>query len=282
MTCPYCRTSGEVAFADRARRMARCASCGAWAVWPPPTREQVAAHYAGNDRGMPQTLRQWREGTSQQGWYESLAATMKRLAAGSDVRSVADIGAGGLELTRALANVFPAAQIEAWDLFADDGAERSYPDRVTLRSVDLNQPDQIDTGRRFDVVACVAVLEHVLDPLALLRLVQSVTAPGGLAFVVAPDVGAIAHRLLGRHWPYYCVDEHLTLPSLTSIRRALDLLRRETGVDGELTLRRVSVRYSLQYLLRFLRIPLPLPRIADLLVPVPSGALELVWRRAQR
>lgn len=280
MTCPYCQTPGEVAYADRARRMARCASCGAWAVWPPPAREEVAAHYAGNDRGMPQTLRQWREGTSQQGWYESLAAKMRRLT-GADVRSVVDIGAGGLELTRALANVFPAAEIEAWDLFADD-RPRSYPEWVTLYSVDLNQPDRIDTGRRFDVVACVAVLEHVLDPLALLRLVQAVTAPGGLAVVVAPDVGALAHRLLGRHWPYYCADEHLTLPSLPSIRRALELLRRETGVDGEFTLRRVSVRYSLQYLLRFLRVPLPLPRIADLLVPVPSGALELVWRHAQR
>jgi SAM-dependent methyltransferase len=232
---------------------------------------------------MPQTLRQWREGTSQQGWYESLAVTMSRLAsrARPEVRSVVDIGAGGLELTRALASVFPAAQIEAWDLFADDSL-RSHPERVTLHSVDLNQVDRVDPGRRFEIVACVAVLEHVLDPLALLRLVQSVTAPGGLAFVVAPDVGSIAHRLLGRHWPYYCVDEHLTLPSIASIRRALDLLRRETGIDGEFTLRRVSVRYSLQYLLRFLRVPLPLPRIADLLVPVPSGALELVWRRGQR
>lgn len=270
--CPYCRTVQPVVYADRARRMARCADCNAWFVWPPPTHAAITAHYSANDRGMPRDLRQWREGTSQEGWYRQVARSIARRA-GEGVRSIVDIGAGGLELSRALATEFPDAHLQAWDLFPDSLAAPTP--RMTLRSVDLNRHDDDDPPVAFDVVACVAVLEHVLDPLALLRRVQALTAPGGLAFVIAPEAQSIAHRILGRNWPYYCPEEHLTLPTLVSIQRALALI----DGDGTYVLERVTVGYSLQYVLRFLRLPIRVPAFADVLMPVPAGALELVWKR---
>jgi hypothetical protein len=85
-------------------------------------------------------------------------------------------------------------------------------------------------------------------------------------------VSAPAQRILRKKWPYYCPDEHLTLPSLISIRRAVAILG-----GGRYELRRINVHYSLRYLLRFLRIPILIPRLADLLLPIPSGAFELYW-----
>ena len=193
------------------------------------------------------------------------------------MRSIVDIGAGGLELTRALASEFPDARIEAWDLFPDSLHEtQNQGARITRRSIDLNEDDDV-TGARgtFDIVACVAVLEHVIEPLALLRRVQSLLAPGGLALVIAPEAGSIGHRILGAHWPYYCPDEHLTLPTLASIERALALL----DGDGTFSISRVNVSYSLQYVLRYLRLPIRVPAFADIVLPVPAGAFELVWKR---
>jgi hypothetical protein len=233
-------------------------------------------HYDRNTAGMPGQLRELRTGTSQEKWYELLAKKMARRAP-ADVARVADIGAGGLELTVSLARAFPRARIEAWDLFAD-GIDRRLPedvsDRISLKRVDLNQLHDAQPDCAFDVVACVAVIEHVIDPLALLRFLRSMTSRGGFTCVVGPEVTSMAHRLMRRAWPYYCPDEHLTLPSLNSIERAVAL----TG-GGDFELRRVNVNYSLQYLLRFLRVPLPVPRRADLLLPVPAGAFELVIRR---
>jgi SAM-dependent methyltransferase len=231
--------------------------------------------YDQNEAGMPADLREWRSDTSQDKWYELLAKRMARRAR-REVASVVDVGAGGLELANNLARAFPRASVEAWDLFAD-GAHRliapDVADRIALQRVDLN--DLHDAPRpSFDVVACVAVIEHVLDPLSLLRFLRSITAPGGFACIVGPEVTSAAHRLTGKSWPYYCPDEHLTLPSLLSIEKALAILD-----GGRYELRRVNVHYSLKYLLRFLHVPVPIPAAADFLLPIPAGAFELVWER---
>ena len=258
--------------------MTECASCGAWFVWPVPTIDELQAHYGSNREGMPSQLREWREGTAQSGWYSFLARRIARERKAP--RSIVDVGAGGLELTVALARQFHDARVEAWDLFAD-GLERTLPedvaDRIALRRVDLNDLRDSLHDRTFDLVACVAVIEHVLHPQALLRSLRSLTAPGGLAYVAGPEVTSAAHRLLGRRWPYYVPDEHLTLPSLESVRRAVAM----TG-GGDHRLRRIHVRYSLRYLLRYLRVPLPVPRGLDLLLPLPTGAFELMWSGTER
>jgi SAM-dependent methyltransferase len=273
--CPYCKASSQLSLRYDGR-MTVCADCGAWFVWPPPTAALMREHYERNRAGMPADLRAWRSGTTQNGWYEYLARRIARAAGNRTVRSVADVGAGGLELTMSLAAVFSEARVEAWDLFSDrtdQDLPMSSGGRVSLHRIDLNELENArPPDRKFDVVACVAVIEHVLDPVALLRQLRSMTAPGGSAWVVGPLVTSIAHRVMRNAWPYYCPDEHLTLPSLRSIERAVADLG-----GGEHELRRVNVRYSLQYLLRFLRVPIPIPRAVDFLLPIPAGAFELVW-----
>lgn len=277
--CPYCGAQSDLALHYRDQRMTTCRTCQAWFVWPRPTAAEMLMHYDQNVAGMPALLRARRSGTAQNGWYEWLGRRISRLAAGKSVHAVADVGAGALELTACLAGQFPRACVEAWDLFAD-GLERPIPEdiagRVALRRVDLNQLDQhAHAHRLFDVVSCVAVIEHVLHPVELLRLLRSSLAPGGFAYVVGPDVGSAAHHVLRKWWPYYCPDEHLTLPSIASITTAVAKLG-----GGKHSLRRMNVRYSLKYLLRYLRVPIPVPAGADFLVPIPAGAFELIWEKS--
>ena len=272
MHCPYCQSPNELAYRYD-RRMTACATCGAWFVWPPQTAASMREHYDRNTAGMPDELRQWRVDTSQEKWYQHLAGRIAKNAAG-EVATVVDVGAGGLELTVSLARQFPSARVEAWDLFAD-GVPSEPPGRITCRRIDLNRLDDASVPQgSFDIVACVAVIEHVLDPLALLRFLRSITAPGGLTYVVGPEVTSAAHRVLRKLWPYYCPDEHLTLPSLASIEKAVAI-----AGGGAFQLRRVNVHYSLKYLTRFLRIPIPVPGWMDFLLPIPAGAFELVWAK---
>lgn len=58
-------------------------------------------------------------------------------------------------------------------------------------------------GRLFDIVFLVDVIEHVADPVGLLRDCADRLAEGGVLLVVTPDRASLAARLLGRRWWHY-------------------------------------------------------------------------------
>ena len=274
--CPYCRAASAPAFQFDEKRMTVCSDCGAWFVWPQPSPSDLRAHYERKTPGLPDELALLREGTTQRRTYDRIARRLqRRMHDVSGVQRIVDIGSGDLSLAAALARAFPHAHVEAWDLFAGEGP--SAPDDVSSRvsavRVDLNEPAKPQTTR-FDLVVAYAVLEHVLDPLALLSRMNAMLRDGGFAYVAAPHVAAPLARLLGRRWPYYCPDEHLTLPTRRSIAKAMVI----AGI-ARYRWRRIAVDYSLQYLLRYLGVRRPIPRIADVVLPIPAGAFELTWRR---
>ena len=55
----------------------------------------------------------------------------------------------------------------------------------------------------FDIVCLVDVIEHVGDPLGLLRAAASYLAPTGVLLLVTPDVASLAARLLGQRWWHF-------------------------------------------------------------------------------
>ena len=75
-----------------------------------------------------------------------------------------------------------------------------------LHGVDLIQgtvPHEALAAARFDIVLLADVIEHVADPVALLRAAGALVAPGGVLMVVTPDVESVARRLLGKRWWHF-------------------------------------------------------------------------------
>jgi len=58
-------------------------------------------------------------------------------------------------------------------------------------------------GRGFDLITLVDVIEHVPDPVGLLKDAGKALRPGGFIVVVTPNVRSIAARLMGRRWWHY-------------------------------------------------------------------------------
>jgi SAM-dependent methyltransferase len=74
--------------------------------------------------------------------------------------------------------------------FSDDGLQRFHPhlaSRVSFGDAFENLERLIDDGARFDVVAMEHVLEHVLDPEALVARLPRLIAPGGALVVTVPN-----------------------------------------------------------------------------------------------
>lgn len=52
----------------------------------------------------------------------------------------------------------------------------------------------------FDVISFVDVIEHIAEPKKALIKARKILKPGGLVYIVTPDVGSIMSKLLGSFW----------------------------------------------------------------------------------
>ena len=52
----------------------------------------------------------------------------------------------------------------------------------------------------FDVVALIDVIEHLSDPQAAIRKAARLLKPGGILYLVTPDIGSLSSWILGSRW----------------------------------------------------------------------------------
>jgi 2-polyprenyl-3-methyl-5-hydroxy-6-metoxy-1,4-benzoquinol methylase len=107
--------------------------------------------------------------------------------------SCVELGSSDGRMTERLATLFPD------DLTAVDGT-REYVDEVARRLPGVTAVhslfEEYAPGRTFDVAVLGHVLEHVADPVAILRATRELLAPGGTAIVTVPNANSI-HRHVG-------------------------------------------------------------------------------------
>jgi len=73
----------------------------------------------------------------------------------------------------------------------------------------------------YDVVSAFHVLEHVPNPVVLMRRMLGWLAPGGLLIIEVPNAGGLGARLFGRAWVGLELPRHLSQFTPDSIARAV-------------------------------------------------------------
>lgn len=140
----------------------------------------------------------------------ALLAAARR--ASPDARTLLDVGAAnGLLVEVANTAGLDAVGVEPSASLAAAARARG----LDVRTGALPMADLAD--RTFDLVTLVDVVEHVGDPVALLRACRAQMAPGGHLLVVTPDATSIAARALGRRWWHLRLAHvgYFTRPTLT-------------------------------------------------------------------
>jgi SAM-dependent methyltransferase len=191
-----------------------------------------------------------------------------------------DVGcASGSFVLKALEAGWHVAGLEPSKALYKEALER-IGDRGTILPVVL---EEAKFGvRRFDAITMWDVLEHVVDPLAILVRCRQLLKPGGFLFLNVPDLDSFEARLFGRNWPLL-LPEHLNYFN----RPSLKLSAEKSGLQLVRFGRRRSY-FSVQYLFYRLsqhRIPgvrllsgVAQTPIGRALVPVSLGETFAVFR----
>lgn len=74
----------------------------------------------------------------------------------------------------------------------------------------------------FDVVTLQDVIEHVKEPVKEISEIKRILKPGGLVFIVTPDVQGFWIKILGKNWYHYKPGEHIMYFSQDTLRKLLN------------------------------------------------------------
>lgn len=113
------------------------------------------------------------------GRCEVLARRLLESGSLSSSGSLLDVGAGSGAMLAAFSTACPGWRLYGLDL--DDRKEQSLRTIPRFEQLFTTPPEQV--GQRFDLLTLIHSLEHFPDPVAMLRSLRGLIAPGGRLFV---------------------------------------------------------------------------------------------------
>jgi ubiquinone/menaquinone biosynthesis C-methylase UbiE len=131
-------------------------------------------------------------------WHTLKIKTFKNLVKGMKVKKVLDIGCASGYMTNKISQILSGSQIWGIDVYAKaiNFGKRKYP-RIEFKVADArNLPFRANS---FDLVVCYETIEHVLNPLKMLKEIQRVLKKNGYA-LVAMDSGSLLFRVVWFVW----------------------------------------------------------------------------------
>ena len=196
----------------------QCAACDLVFVGNPPDAERLADLYS------------FEAGFHDELTGASATAAADRVAARHLGRVAAEAPGRLLDVGCASGRFLLAARSSGWEVSGvdlnDDTADLARQHELDVKTGTI---DDLDPETRFDVITMWDVVEHVLDPVALLSSANRLLAPGGRLFITTPNVDGLFPRAsylvaskVGR-WPHPEPPYHLSQFSDRTLRTALML-----------------------------------------------------------
>jgi len=126
---------------------------------------------------------------------------------------------------------------------------------------------------KFDVVTALAVLEHVANPLKLLREIRQILKPEGILYLEMPNVESLACAILHEKARTFTGRNHLTYFSLTTLTAILEKAGFKVLSDGTFISCLDSILNGLQFLDPFAKVELKF---------LPNKIREIIKNEEQR
>jgi SAM-dependent methyltransferase len=220
----------------------RCTDCGLLALDPIPTADQITTHYRAKfEQGNYELVRRF--APEYRHVHEQLANWTK-VASGE---RVLDVGC----FTGDLLQILAARGADVYGLELQTEAVAIANEQLGDHRV--FQADVLGADfppGPYDVVTMMAVIEHVLEPRAMIQRARELLAPGGRLHLETPNSDSMAARVMRGAWPPLAPIEHIYLFGA----RAMRTLLQQSGfrdVRVGLHVKRLPVSYVYEQLANF-------------------------------
>lgn len=110
---------------------------------------------------------------------------------------------------------------DAYGLELSTEASEYARTRLGLRVLQTAAEEMPFEPRYFDAAAMFEVIEHLRDPLRVVRAAHRALKPGGRFIVSTPNLGALSRLMLGSEWAVLSPAEHLYYFTETTLRTML-------------------------------------------------------------
>jgi SAM-dependent methyltransferase/Flp pilus assembly protein TadD len=212
--CPLCGTAAaEVVHRLPEAALVRCLACGLAFFTPPPPAERLREIYRGAGPSLAAQLAATRGGELPHALLDRIEEHVPRRG------RLLDVGC-------AHGAVLLAARQRGWTVAGFEISAESVGIARGEFGLDVVQGDHLDQAGfpdgAFDVVTMQHVLEHVVDPLRLLRAARRLLRPGGLLWLAVPNFGGFLASTLGARWGWVTYPNHLVYFTPQTLGLALE------------------------------------------------------------
>lgn len=97
-----------------------------------------------------------------------------------------------------------------------DAKAAGIAQRRGLHIINGELTDQTFEAETFDAIVMSHVIEHIGDPVTLLRRCRKILKPDGVLIMLTPNLNALGHRWFGRNWLHLDPPRHLNLFTRTT------------------------------------------------------------------
>jgi len=221
IVCPICqgRRQREL-YPTHGGQLVRCCDCQVVLFTPRPSQAELDRYYNAQSYYEHYQSSPMGQAVFAQHRYQQLCRVLQRYAPyllTQQPRVMLDVGCSTGQLLAVAAT--QGWQIQGMDLSAaavKQAQEQLGPvvQRGTIAEI-------ASSPNIYDLITLYHVIEHLLDPVLLLRHIYKVLRPGGAVFIETPNIDSLGARLRGKRWSHIIPPEHITYFNSTSLQRAL-------------------------------------------------------------
>lgn len=273
-SCPVCRCQQRVLIysdledvvfkkAPGVWNLYKCGKCGCAYLDPRPTADSIWRAYLnyythGRDYGRSGLVEKLRneycrgllDGASAMGtpgyWlYRYVLPSSIRADAEYQMRHLhmmggrgrlLDVGCGNGKFVKMASDLgWYAEGIDMDEIAVNHGVEQG------LRLTKMNVMDVCSISHAWDVITMAHVIEHMHDPVELMRRCRGRLKPGGKLWLATPNLESLGHKYYGHYWRGLEVPRHLTIFTRQGLYGALA----EAGFRNIVWLKRGLVRHRM-------------------------------------